>query len=72
MIRVKILMFLWIILIIISIYSAAKGFIEGNTKESYLFLAFAFVGGLMLALNSRRAKIYKEKFREEEERRNKK
>lgn len=72
MIRVKILMGLWIILIAISLYSAVKGMIEGNMKEAYLFLAFVFVGGLMLALNSRRAKIYREKIREEEERRGKK
>ncbi len=67
MIRVKILMFLWIALALISIYSAIVSLIDGQTKDAYLFIAFTFVAGLMIALNSRRSKIYVDKMRKEKE-----
>ena len=71
MIRVKILMFLWVALGLISIYSAVASMVKGETKDGYLFLAFTFIAGLMIALNSRRAKLYRDKMRKEQERQKK-
>ena len=71
MIRVKILMFLWVALGLISIYSAVASMVKGETKDWYLFLAFTFIAGLMIALNSRRAKLYRDKMRKEQERQKK-
>ena len=67
MIRVRILMFLWVALGLISIYSAVVSLIQGQTKDAYLFFAFLFVACLMIALNSRRSKIYLDKMRKEKE-----
>ena len=50
------------------VYSAVVSLIDGQTKDAYLFLAFTFIAGLMIALNSRRAKLYRDKMRKEQER----
>lgn len=66
-IRVRILMFLWLALGLISVYSAVVSFYHGQYKDAYLFLAFLFVAVLMIALNSRRSKMYLAKMAKEKD-----
>lgn len=66
-IRVRILMFLWLVLGLVSLYSAIASLYQGKTKDAYLFLAFLFVAVLMIALNSRRSKMYLQKMAKEKE-----
>ncbi|MCC7301439.1 MAG: hypothetical protein IT233_02245 [Bacteroidia bacterium] len=68
-IRVRILMFLWLALGLVSLYSAVVSLIKGQNKDAYLFLAFLFVAVLMIALNSRRSKMYMEKMAKEKQNR---
>lgn len=66
-IRVRILMFLWLALGLVSLYSAIAAFVYGQNKDAYLFIAFLFVAILMIALNSRRSKMYLEKMAKEKQ-----
>lgn len=66
-IRVRILMFLWLALGLVALYSAIVSLAKGQNKDAYLFLAFLFVAVLMIALNSRRSKMYMEKMAREKQ-----
>jgi hypothetical protein len=60
-VMIRLLMFIWLFAGGASLVAGIYMFITGQQRDGYLFMAFAFVGVLMFALNRKRLKLYKER-----------